>query len=68
MRERHYTQEQFNNILDILIRYKRSCPDREVSLSESSLQEALLYVMMTFLFYIDLRDLAEYESWFRERK
>ena len=50
MRERHYTQEQFNNILDILIRYKRSCPDREVSLSETSLQEALIYFMKTGLF------------------
>ena len=50
MRERYYTQEQFNNILDILIRYKRSCPDREVSLTETSLQEALVYFMKTGLF------------------
>ena len=50
MRERHYTQEQFNNILDILIRFKKSCPDREVSLSENSLKEALEYFMKTGLF------------------
>ena len=50
MRERYYTQEQFNNILDILIRYKRSCPEREVSLTENSLQEALVYFMKTGLF------------------
>ena len=58
MRERHYTQEQFNNILDILIRYKRSCPDREVSLTEASLQEALLYFMKTGLFESDVLDVA----------
>ena len=50
MKERHYTQEQFNNILDILIRFKKSCPDREVSLSENSLKEALEYFMKTGLF------------------
>ena len=62
MRERHYTQEQFNNILDILIRYKRSCPDREVPLSESSLQEALLYFMKTGLFESDMLDVAKEDS------
>ena len=56
MRDRHYTQEQFNNILDILIRYKRSCPDREVSLTEASLQEALIYFMKTGMFESDVID------------
>ncbi len=45
MRERHYTQAQFNQILEILIRYKRSCPEKTVYLSETSLQEALAYFM-----------------------
>ena len=53
MKERHYNQEQFNNILEILIKYKRSCPDREVSLSEASLQEAILYFMKTGVFEDD---------------
>ena len=56
MRDRHYTQEQFNNILDILIRYKRSCPDREVYLTEASLQEALVYLMKVGMFESDVLD------------
>lgn len=61
MRERHYTQEQFNNILDILIRYKRSCPEREVFLSEHSLQEALVYLMKVGMFE-NLLDVDKEES------
>ena len=50
MRERYYTQEQFNRILDILIRYKRSCPDKDVFLTETSLQEAIVYFVKTGIF------------------
>ena len=40
-----YTDQQFNQLLEILIQYKKCCPDKEVSLSEKSLKQATEYFM-----------------------
>ena len=46
----HYTDQQFNQLLEILIQYKKCCPDRAVILSEKSLKEATEYFMKTGVF------------------
>ena len=48
-----YTQEQFTHIVDLLIQYKRCVPDKEVSLSEASLKDAVAY-FTKFGFFEDM--------------
>ena len=45
-----YTQEQFNQLIEILIQFKKCCPDKTVTLSEKSLKEATEYFMKTGIF------------------
>ena len=45
-----YTDQQFNQLLEILIQYKKCCPDKEVSLSEKSLKQATEYFMKIGIF------------------
>ena len=47
---KQYTQNQFEQILEILIHYKKCCPDKEVSLTEKSLHEATEFFMKSGLF------------------
>jgi hypothetical protein len=50
MKERQYTDSQFAHILDVLILYKRTCPERDVYLKESSIQEAFAYFIKSGMF------------------
>ena len=50
MKDKHYTDEQFNHILEVLIQYKKCVPHKEVSLSEASLKDAVEYFMKTGVF------------------
>jgi hypothetical protein len=50
MKDRQYTDQQFSHILDVLIQYKRCCPEKDVYLNESSIQEAFTYFMKTGIF------------------
>jgi len=43
MKDRRYTDAQFNQILEILIMFKKGCPETEVSLTETSYLEATVY-------------------------
>jgi hypothetical protein len=47
---KYYTQPQFEQLLEILIRYKMSCPDKNVYLSEKSLKEASEYFIKCGIF------------------
>ena len=46
----HYTPQQFNQLLEILIQYKKCSPDKVVTLSEKSLKEATEYFMKNGIF------------------
>ncbi len=48
-----YTDQQFNQILNILIYYKKCCPEKEVYLSEKSLKHATEYFMSQGIFDSD---------------
>jgi len=50
MKGRQYTDSQFSHVLDVLILYKRTCPTKDVYLSEASIQEAVAYFMKSGLF------------------
>ena len=50
MKGRPCSDSQFSHILDVLILYKRTCPTKEVTLSEASIQEAVGYFMKSGLF------------------
>tara|TARA_B100001093_G_scaffold520200_2_gene613582 strand:- start:2792 stop:2962 length:171 start_codon:yes stop_codon:yes gene_type:complete len=43
--DRKYTDEQFNYILEVLIYYKQSFPEKDVFLSEKSLKDAVDHFM-----------------------
>ena len=44
------TQEQFNQVLDILIYYKKCCPEKDVFLTVSSFKEATTYFQSQKIF------------------
>ena len=50
MKGRHYTDQQFNHILDVLIQYKKCVPEKDVYLNETSIKEAFEYFMKTGIF------------------
>jgi hypothetical protein len=50
MKDRHYTDQQFNHILDVLIQYKKCVPEKDVYLNETSIKEAFEYFMKTGIF------------------
>ena len=50
MKGRHYTDQQFNHILDVLIQYKKCVPEKHVYLNEASIKEAFEYFMKTGIF------------------
>jgi hypothetical protein len=50
MRDRRYTDAQFNQILEILIMFKKCCPETEVSLTETSFLEATAYFQKSGVF------------------
>ena len=50
MKGGYYTDAQFNHILEVLILYKKCCPEREVSLSESSIRSAVKHFQSTGMF------------------
>jgi hypothetical protein len=45
-----YTDEQFNHILEVLIYYKKCCPEKDVFLNEKSIKQAFDYFMKTGIF------------------
>jgi hypothetical protein len=55
----HYTDQQFNQLLEMLIQYKKCCPDRVVTLSEKSLKKATEYFMKTGIFDEDFLEQKE---------
>lgn len=50
MRGGYYTDTQFNHILDVLILYKKCCPDIDVYLSEASIRSAVKHFQSTGMF------------------
>lgn len=50
MKDRRYTDAQFNQILEILILFKNCCPATEVSLTETSFLEATAYFQKSGVF------------------
>jgi hypothetical protein len=50
MKGRQYTDQQFSHILDVLILYKRTCPDKEVYLNEASIKAAFDHFMKSGMF------------------
>ena len=50
MKDRYYTDQQFNHILEVLIQYKKCVPDKDVFLNETSIKEACDYFMKTGIF------------------
>ena len=50
MRDRRYTDAQFNQILEILIMFKKCCPETSVSLTETSFLEATAYFQKSGVF------------------
>ena len=50
MKDTYYTDTQFNQFIEILIQYKKCCPNKEVSLSEKSLKQATEYFMKIGIF------------------
>ena len=50
MKCRHYTDQQFNHILDVLIQYKKCVPEKDVYLNEASIKGAYEYFMKTGIF------------------
>jgi len=49
-RASQYTDQQFSHILDMLILYKRTCPDKPVYLKESSIKEACAHFLKSGMF------------------
>ena len=52
---------QFNQFLEILIQYKKTCPDRVVTISDKSFKEATEYFIHTGIFNENLFK-GEHES------
>ena len=50
MKDRYYTDQQFNHILEVLIQYKKCVPNKDVFLNETSIKEAVDYFMKTGIF------------------
>lgn len=48
-----YTDQQFNQILNILIYYKKCCPEKDVYLTEESFKQATGYFMSKGIFDSD---------------
>ena len=48
-----YTDQQFNQILNILVYYKKCCPEKEVYLTAKSLKKATEYFMSKGIFDSD---------------
>lgn len=48
-----YTDQQFNQILNIIIYYKKCCPEKDVYLTEESLKKATKYFMSNGIFDAD---------------
>lgn len=44
------TDVQFNHFLEVLIQYKKCNPEKEVSLTEKSIQEAIQFFIRSGLF------------------
>jgi hypothetical protein len=61
MKGGYYTDAQFNHILEVLILYKKCCPEREVSLSEASIRSAVKHFQSTGMFEA-LSNLSEPDS------
>ena len=57
-----YTDQQFNQLLEILIQYKKCCPNKDVYLNESSIKEAVSYFMKTGIFQDALSGLSQDSS------
>lgn len=50
MKGQQYTDQQFSHILDVLILYKRTCPDKDVYLNNASIKAAFDHFMKSGLF------------------
>ena len=50
MKDRYYTDQQFNHILEVLIQYKKCVPNKDVFLNETYIKEAIDYFMKTGIF------------------
>tara|TARA_B100000902_G_scaffold362641_1_gene381061 strand:+ start:1596 stop:1778 length:183 start_codon:yes stop_codon:yes gene_type:complete len=50
------TDNQFNQFLEILIQYKKTCPDKIVTISNQSFKEATEYFVKTGLFEEDYEE------------
>ena len=50
MKGQQYTDQQFSHILDVLILYKRTCPDKDVYLNDASIKAAFDHFMKSGLF------------------
>ena len=50
MDQRRMGDNEFNQFLEILIRYKLSCPDKEVTISFKSFKEASNYFIRMGIF------------------
>jgi hypothetical protein len=50
MKVRQYTDQQFAHILEVLILYKRTCPDKDVYLNEVSIKAAFDHFLKSGMF------------------
>ena len=50
-----YSDKQFNYILEVLIYYKKCCPQKDVFLSEKSLKNAIDYFQKSGIFEKDFK-------------
>lgn len=50
MKGQQYTDQQFSHILDVLILYKRTCPEKDVYLNDASIREAFDHFMKSGMF------------------
>jgi len=56
---KQYSDAQFAHIIEVLIQYKKCCPDKDVYLNESSIKEAVAYFMKSGVFQDALSSLQK---------
>ena len=49
----YFTDQQFNHIIEVLIYFKKCCPEKEVFLSEKSFKVATVYFLKQGIFNLE---------------